>query len=261
MKNNPLEFARKPLCAAVLGTLVTVSYATVLSAETTVNADAAPQPFVSASSCNPCDPCNPCASECNPCNPCASACNPCNPCNPCASACNPCNPCASACNPCNPCNPCASACNPCNPCASACNPCASACNPCNPCASACNPCNPCASACNPCNPCAASAGKTITVAGTLVDTQCYSKNAAFAGQDHGSMKGCATACAKMGIPVALLSGSEMFIITAPAPVLAAHMSKEARLTGKEVQTGIISPTQLEIKTDSGWKVVSTSAMM
>ena len=234
MKNNPLEFARKPLCAAVLGTLVTVSYATVLSAETTVNADAAPQPFVSASSCNPCDPCNPCASECNPCNPCASACNPCNPCNPCASACNPCNPC---------------------------NPCASACNPCNPCASACNPCNPCASACNPCNPCAAIAGKTITVAGTLVDTQCYSKNAAFAGQDHGSMKGCATACAKMGIPVALLSGSEMFIITAPAPVLAEHMLKEARLTGTEVQTGIISPSQLEIKTDGGWKVVSTSAMM
>ena len=250
MKNNPLEFARKPLCAAVLGTLVTVSYATVLSAETTVNADAAAQPFVSAASCGACNPCNPCASACNPCNPCNPCASACNPCNPCASACNPCNPCASACNPCNPCNPCASACNPCNPC----NPCASACNPC-------NPCNPCASACNPCNPCAASAGKTITVAGTLVDTQCYSKNATFAGQDHGSMKGCATACAKMGIPVALLSGSEMFIITAPAPVLAAHMSREARLTGKEVQTGIISPTQLEIKTDSGWQVVSTSAMM
>lgn len=236
MKSNPLEFARKPLCAAVLGTLVTVSYATVVTAQTTVNADAAPQPFVSAPTCSSCNPCNPCASACNPCNPCASACNPCNPC---ASACNPCNPCASACNPC-------------NPCASACNPCASACNPCNPCASACNPCNPCA---------ASGHGKTITVAGTLVDTKCYSKNTAFSGQDHGGMKGCATACAKMGIPVALLSGGEMFIITAPAPVLAAHMSKEARLTGKEVQMGIISPSQLEVKTDAGWEVVSTSAMM
>ena len=51
MKSNPLEFARKPLCAAVLGTLVTVSYSTVLSAQTTVNADAAPQPFTSAPTC------------------------------------------------------------------------------------------------------------------------------------------------------------------------------------------------------------------
>ena len=65
----------------------------------------------------------------------------------------------------------------------------------------------------------------------------------------------------MGIPVALLSGGEMFIITAPAPVLAEHMAKEARLTGHEVQMGIISPSKLEIKTSSGWQTVSTSTMM
>jgi len=101
MKFNPLDYARKPLCTAILGSVVAVSYATVVSADTAVNPVANPQSLMLAASCNPCNPCNPCAATCNPCNPCAATCNPCNPC---AATCNPCNPCAAKCNPCNPCS-------------------------------------------------------------------------------------------------------------------------------------------------------------
>ncbi len=229
MTIRSLDIARNPLCAAILGSVVAVSYAAVVSAETTVNPDAAPQALLLAAACNPCNPCA-AKSPCNPCNPCAAK-NPCNPCNPCAAK-----------NPCNPCNPCAAK----NPC-----------NPCNPCAAK----SPCASACSPCNPCAAGGGKSITVAGTLVDTRCFSKNRSWSGNDHGAVKGCATACAKMGIPAAVLSGDEMFVVVAPAPILAEHMAKQVRMTGTEVQSGMVVPAKLEVKTASGWKTVSTSAMM
>ena len=118
---QPNHFNRKPIVAAILGGMVAVSSAQVLTAG--ANAPAAENPTLLLASSN------------NPCNPCAAK-NPCNPCNPCAAkkACNPCNPCAAK-NPCNPCNPCAAK-NPCNPCAAK-NPCAAgACNPCNPCGGA-----------------------------------------------------------------------------------------------------------------------------
>lgn len=130
----PSHLSRKPLCAAILGGLVTVSAPTMVA--------------VAASSANPCaarrymviaQACKPCAAKkaCSPCNPCATKKKACNPCNPCAAkkACNPCNPCAAK-KACSPCNPCAAkkACSPCNPCGAkrACSPC----NPCNPCGAA-----------------------------------------------------------------------------------------------------------------------------
>jgi len=106
----PSHVSRKPLCAAILGGLVTVSAPTMVA--------------VAASSANPCaarrymfiaQACKPCSAKkaCSPCNPCAIKKKACNPCNPCAAkkACSPCNPCAGkkACSPCNPCNPCGAA--------------------------------------------------------------------------------------------------------------------------------------------------------
>jgi hypothetical protein len=116
----PSHLSRKPLCAAVLSGLVTVSAPTLVAvAASTANPCAVRRSAVLAQACNPC---NPCAVKraCNPCNPCATRKKTCNPCNPCAAAkaCSPCNPCAVK-RVCNPCNPCAAvkACNPCNPCA------------------------------------------------------------------------------------------------------------------------------------------------
>ena len=110
----PSRLSRKPLCAAVLSGLVTVSApALVAVAASTANPCAARRGTVLAKACNPC---NPCATKgaCGPSNPCAVKKKGCNPCSPCAArkACSPCNPCGAkrACSPCNPCNPC-------NPCA------------------------------------------------------------------------------------------------------------------------------------------------
>ena len=95
----PSYFHRKPLYAGILGSLITIAPAAVLTAEISSNPCAAKRPLQIAAACNPC---NPCAVK--------NACSPCNPRNPCAAknACNPCNPCAAknACSPCNPCNPC-----------------------------------------------------------------------------------------------------------------------------------------------------------
>lgn len=116
---NPLHVSRKPLCAAILGGIVTVTVPTFVLADTQANPWAESKSLSGGSgillaSCSPCatkkpcNPCNPCAVKkaCNPCNPCAAK-KPCNPCNPCAvkKPCNPCNPCktSSICTPGNPC--------------------------------------------------------------------------------------------------------------------------------------------------------------
>ena len=110
----PGHLSRKPLCAAIIGGLVTISTpALVAVAQSAANPCAARRGVMVAAACNPCNPCatKKACGACNPCNPCAAkkACSPCNPCNPCAVK--------KACSPCNPCNPCAAkACNPCNPC-------------------------------------------------------------------------------------------------------------------------------------------------
>ena len=87
-----------------------------------------------------------------------------------------------------------------------------------------------------------------TFTGTLVDTKCYSmapdKNA---GNDHAMKDGsiaanCASACAQMGIPAALVVDGKMMTLIAPAPAFADHMSKEATITGTEIN-GVILPSK------------------
>lgn len=79
-------------------------------------------------------------------------------------------------------------------------------------------------------PFGASAGEWT---GTLVDTKCYGMNSSNIGNDHkmGAMKGCGAACAKMGIPVALLVDGKMHVIAAPAAKFADHIGEEATITG------------------------------
>ena len=95
--------------------------------------------------------------------------------------------------------------------------------------------------------------------GQLVDTRCMAMNAANTGQDHkdGALKGCATACAKMGIPVALYVDGKMHTIAAPAPLLAPHMAKEATIEGKLTPGGVIMP--MKVMVDG--KEVDLKAMM
>lgn len=82
--------------------------------------------------------------------------------------------------------------------------------------------------------------------GTLIDTKCYSMNPGKnAGKDGGVMANCASACAQMGIPVALLVNGKMVTIAAPAPApaFADYMAKEAKITGMDAG-GVIIPTKV-----------------
>jgi len=101
-------------------------------------------------------------------------------------------------------------------------------------------------------------GQTWT--GKFVDTKCYSMNKANAGNDHmtpnGKMANCASACAKMGIPVALLDDGTAYPLAAPAPNLADYMAKDATVTGMKAG-GMIVPTKVMV----GGKEVNISGMM
>ena len=83
-----------------------------------------------------------------------------------------------------------------------------------------------------CLPFAANAGEW---SGKLVDTRCMAMDTSNTGNDHkgGEMKGCATACAKMGIPVALLVDGKMHVLAAPAANFADYMAQDVTITGKD----------------------------
>ena len=107
--------------------------------------------------------------------------------------------------------------------------------------------------------------------GTLVDTKCYSLMPKMnAGNDHQIMgpdgklmevKGCAAACASMGIPVGLLDKKgKLHVLAAPAGQLAPYMAKEARIAGQETK-GVIVIDKLEVKEGGSWKEVKLVYMM
>lgn len=116
-----------------------------------------------------------------------------------------------------------------------------------------------------------SSGDDNTISGKLVDSKCYSMMPkANAGNDHmvmgkdGKMmevKSCATACASMGIPVALLTKSgKLFVLAVPANQLASYMDKEARIEGKDAN-GVFIADKIEVKDGKKWSEVKISYMM
>ncbi len=110
--------------------------------------------------------------------------------------------------------------------------------------------------------------KPITIEGTLIDTKCYSMSTTNKGNDHmtpeGTKPACAAACAKMGIPVGLLTAKgNVLVILAPAPAFKDHMAATARVTGTKAFGGAaIVPDKAEVKgADGNWTEVSTREMM
>jgi hypothetical protein len=82
---------------------------------------------------------------------------------------------------------------------------------------------------------------TQTISGQLIDQTCYKMDKSNTGVDHkmpsGDVKDCATACAKMGRPVALLtSDGKVYVVTGDLAAnnnakLVPHMSHKVELTG------------------------------
>ncbi|HMB99001.1 MAG TPA: hypothetical protein VKM36_10990 [Balneolaceae bacterium] len=114
-------------------------------------------------------------------------------------------------------------------------------------------------------------GEKVTVTGTLVDTKCYGMMPeANKGNEHvvmhdgkkAKMPNCATACANMGIPVAVATDDgETITIIAPAGQLADHMAKETRVTGTIAFAGGLIPDKVEVKDGKKWTEVSIQTMM
>jgi len=83
--------------------------------------------------------------------------------------------------------------------------------------------------------------KVETVTGVLVDQSCYKADKSNTGERHamknGPMDNCATACAKMGQPVALVTtDGKVYVVTGPYAAnknekLIAHMTHAVELTG------------------------------
>ncbi|NIV72778.1 MAG: hypothetical protein GWN16_10970 [Calditrichae bacterium] len=102
-----------------------------------------------------------------------------------------------------------------------------------------------------------SKGKAATVEGTLVDSKCYSMGA-FLTDAHTvkgkKMPGCATACASMGIPVAIVDEDEnVHILAVPAQEYAKWMASEIRVKGMYGKhADVLIPQKLEIKEDGKW---------
>ncbi len=83
--------------------------------------------------------------------------------------------------------------------------------------------------------------------------------------DHGEMKGCASMCSKMGIPVGLLikgkKGGKVYVLAIPAPALADHMGKWARVTGVEKFKRGLVIEKIEVKEGDTYKEVKIQTMM
>ncbi|MGH7495153.1 MAG: hypothetical protein ACREOO_22505 [bacterium] len=97
------------------------------------------------------------------------------------------------------------------------------------------------------------AAKTETLTGTLVDLKCYAAGG-FLTNDHGSMKGCGTACAKGGNPVALVDANKkVHFLAVAAPEYADWVGAELRLTGKHASNaGVFLPEKVEAKENGKW---------
>lgn len=92
----------------------------------------------------------------------------------------------------------------------------------------------------------AAVAATQTISGRLIDEGCYKQNKANTGVDHKMPEdtpGCAVTCAKMGLPVALLTDDgKVYTVTGDLAAnnnakLVPHMSHKVELTGDVTEKG------------------------
>lgn len=113
------------------------------------------------------------------------------------------------------------------------------------------------------------AAETVTIEGILVDVQCFAINKPkLKGNlqtDRALLSTCSPEAAKAGVPVVvwngLVSGGELVTISAPAYLLAEHLSLPIRLEGELIAPRIVKPLKLEVETPDGWIEIRTRAML
>lgn len=97
------------------------------------------------------------------------------------------------------------------------------------------------------------AAKPETVTGTLVDLKCYA-SAGLLTNDHGSVKGCGTACASGGLPVGVVDADKkVHLLGVPSPAYASLVGQEVRFTGTHGKHAeVFTPEKLEVKENGKW---------
>lgn len=108
-------------------------------------------------------------------------------------------------------------------------------------------------------------GNAKTIEGTLVDTKCYLMNAKNSGNDHmtpkGNMPNCGTACAKMGIPVSVLTADgKVYTLAVPSPAVADYVGQRVRARGMFKHNSLVV-SKLEVRQGNAWKEVKIATMM
>lgn len=98
------------------------------------------------------------------------------------------------------------------------------------------------------------------VEGTLVDGKCFLGMGAK-GNDHGDMKQCGTMCAKMGIPVGIVTAEGKFLtLVLPTLQVAKYVGQTVRAEGM-TKEGMLIAESLEVKKDGKWTKVKIGDMM
>ena len=96
-------------------------------------------------------------------------------------------------------------------------------------------------------------GDKKTIEGELVDTHCYAAGGAT-GADHGAK--CGKACAKSGIPVAVLTDGKAWTLATNPAALADSVGKTVRVTGAQnTESQVVVPDKVEVKDGDNWKDV------
>lgn len=105
-------------------------------------------------------------------------------------------------------------------------------------------------------------GKTVTVTGILVDTNCYLKDG-HTGDDHDAMKKCGRDCLKDGLPAGVLVGKKLYVLVFPGSAFADCVGKTVEISGDLHNDNILIPEKASVVEKSGKKAIKLSgkAMM
>ena len=100
---------------------------------------------------------------------------------------------------------------------------------------------------------APAAAPSNQITGELVDTKCFIEHGAR-GEKH---RKCASACAKDGTPVGILTADGTYYVVAiQAAFFEPYMASEARFTGKiDAKARVVVPTKFEVQRDGAWTEV------
>ena len=103
----------------------------------------------------------------------------------------------------------------------------------------------------------AAAPEERTLEGELVGLRCFMTRGAK-GEAH---QGCATSCAKRGLPIGILDVTgPAYTLLVTSPAYADYMAKMVRITGM-VNGQTLAPKKMEVKEGDAWKEFKLSKEM